>query len=125
MKKTSKDIEPYRIVTGAFKSSSNLGMSGAFIIPFESYKLRIISDDGSKSQWEHVSISLKNRCPNWKEMCFVKNLFWDEEETVIQYHPPKSKHINFHPFVLHLWKPVNIRIPLPPTILIGPSMEQT
>jgi len=28
---------------------------------------------------EHVSVSLEKHCPNWQEMYFVKDLFWDEE----------------------------------------------
>lgn len=40
--------------------------------------------------WEHVSVSLSNRCPTWEEMCMVKDIFWGEDECVIQFHPPKS-----------------------------------
>lgn len=57
--------------------------------------------------WEHVSVSLGNRCPTWDEMCFVKNLFWDEEDMVIQFHPAKSEYINLHPYALHLWRKEN------------------
>ena len=57
-------------------------------------------------QWEHVSVSGNRFCPNWAEMCWVKDVFWEDEECVVQYHPPKSDHINVHPFVLHLWRPI-------------------
>jgi len=84
--------------------------------------------------WEHVSASAPNRTPNWKEMCFVKDLFWSDEETVIQYHPPKVDYINFNPRVLHLWKPAKVKlrwsflrffiqpatIPMPPKWMVGP-----
>ena len=40
--------------------------------------------------WEHVSVSYKNRVPTWDEMCKVKDMFWNDEECVVQYHPPKS-----------------------------------
>lgn len=33
--------------------------------------------------WEHVSVSLSNRCPTWEEMCMVKDIFWGEDECVI------------------------------------------
>ena len=38
--------------------------------------------------WEHVSVSLpgQSRCPRWDEMCFIKDLFWAEDECVVQYH---------------------------------------
>lgn len=64
--------------------------------------------------WEHVSVSLSNRCPTWEEMCFVKNLFWSEEETVVQFHPKKSKYINNFPHVLHMWKRIGVDYELPP-----------
>jgi hypothetical protein len=84
--------------------------------------LRIIASNGEdlKERWEHVSISLANRTPNWKEMSFVKDLFWDEEECVVQFHPPRSCYVNYHPTCLHLWKPP-FEVRLPPTILLGPK----
>lgn len=69
--------------------------------------------------WDHVSVSLPNRCPNWKEMCFIKDLFFYLDETVIQYHPPKSEHINNHPYCLHLWRPHEYVIPLPMSSMVG------
>jgi hypothetical protein len=53
--------------------------------------LRIIANDASDpdtENWEHVSVSTAHRTPNWIEMCLVKDLFWTEEECVIQFHPP-------------------------------------
>lgn len=84
--------------------------------------LQIIASSGDPElgiEWEHVSVSLSNRPPNWEEMCFVKGLFWDDEETVMQLHPPRSKWINNHPHCLHLWKPKNQEIPLPPDVTVG------
>lgn len=57
--------------------------------------------------WEHVSIELfARRLPTWEEMCFVKDLFWDDEEEVVQIHPKKSQYVNMTE-ALHLWRPVN------------------
>ena len=121
MKKVNPELEKYRVTNGDFKSDSSYGSMGAFVVPssIDNAPMFVISDDGTDSKWEHVSISRKTRCPNWIEMCFIKDLFWSEEETVIQYHPPKSQYINEHSFVLHLWKPKKIKIPLPPSILVG------
>lgn len=72
--------------------------------------------------WEHVSICLKNRCPDWDEMCVVKNMFWGEDEAVIQLHPPKANYVNNMKNCLHLWKPIERysgKIPLPPDVLVG------
>lgn len=80
--------------------------------------LRIVSS-GSGSDWEHVSVSCQDRCPTWGEMCQVKDLFWSDEETVIQFHPKKSSYINAHEFCLHLWKRRGDNHPLPPSNLIA------
>lgn len=69
--------------------------------------------------WEHVSVSTKKRCPNWIEMSFIKDLFWAPEEVVMQLHPAKSDYINQHPHCLHLWKPTEQAIPLPPKWMVG------
>src|SRR5574343_250349 len=78
--------------------------------------------------WEHVSVSVmsKNtkksepRCPTWPEMCYIKSLFWDASDCVIQYHPSEAEYVSFHDYCLHLWRPINQVVPIPPTELIGP-----
>jgi hypothetical protein len=70
--------------------------------------------------WDHVSVSRKNRCPDWAEMCRVKNLFWEPEEVVVQYHPRKSEYKNWHRFCLHLWKPQNQELPTPNPLMVAP-----
>ena len=64
--------------------------------------------------WEHVSVSLRNRCPTWDEMCLVKDIFWRDDECVVQFHPPKSEYVNLHPYCLHLWKKIGEAVELPP-----------
>lgn len=68
--------------------------------------------------WDHVSASYRNRCLTWEEMCIIKNIFFSEDETVIQYHPAKEDYINNHPFTLHLWKPQILEIPRPPKNMV-------
>ncbi len=108
-----------------------MGNNGAFAFPH--YKVGgytiycIVSDGGG---WEHVSVTIApqgkdaTRTPTWDEMCWVKNQFWGEDECVIEYHPPKSEYVSCHPFCLHLWKPVGIDIPMPPSIMVGPSSHK-
>lgn len=64
--------------------------------------------------WEHVSVSYPNRCPTWEEMCKVKNMFWNEDECVVQYHPPKSEYVNNYPYCLHLWRKSGENFETPP-----------
>ena len=74
-----------------------------FKIPFRGRDLVVIASDWG--EWQQVSVSLKNRCPNWDEMCHVKDLFWNDEEECIQFHPKKSEYVNAMPYCLHIWKP--------------------
>lgn len=97
---------------------------GFFVIPRPSGVLRVLVSDGTEDNekgWEHVSVSLAGRRPNWDEMAAVKELWWHDEETVFQFHPAKSQYVNAHPHVLHLWRKRNSEIELPPTYLIAPE----
>lgn len=61
----------------------------------------ICSVDGD---YEHVSVSHKSKTPSWQEMVAIKNLFFEDEEEVVQFHPPKSEYVNYHENCLHLWR---------------------
>lgn len=87
-----------------------------FEIPTSRGVLLVMVSD--KLLWDHASVSLNNRVPTWKETCFIKDLFWEPEETVIQYHPAESEYINQHLFVLHLWRPQTVQIPMPPMAFV-------
>jgi len=92
---------------------------GKAIAPGPFRALTIIFSDGEG--WEHVSVSTPSRCPNWEEMTWIKNLFWGDDDVVIQYHPARSSYVNYHPYCLHLWRPQGIALPTPPSILVGPA----
>jgi hypothetical protein len=94
-----------------------MGNNGVFWIPYQSFTLQVIASDGQG--WKHVSVSLPHRCPHWREMCFSKDLFWDEEDVGIQSHPAKSEYVNLHDTCLHLWRPVGVEIPTPPKEWVG------
>lgn len=64
--------------------------------------------------WDHVSISRRDRCPTWEEMEHCKRMFFLPTETAMQLHVPPADHINIHKNVLHLWRPQNAEIPMPP-----------
>ena len=64
--------------------------------------------------WDHVSVSYTKRTPTWNEMCRVKDMFWNEEETVVQYHPKKSEYKNLCETCLHLWRKQGEEPELPP-----------
>lgn len=118
----------YRIRTHPILGSEDrAGNCGAFKIPVPGGLLVfVIADDGELlpegGKWEHVSVSIVDKpqvVPNWKTMCSIKDLFWDAEDCVVQYHPPRSEYVNRHPGTLHLWRPVDQRLPRPPRGLVG------
>lgn len=76
---------------------------GAFIIKLGAFRLRAIISCGQG--WDHVSVSLSNRCPTWDEMDKIKRMFWKDDEVVMQLHVNSGSKINIHPFCLHLWRP--------------------
>lgn len=110
--------EKYRVREGKMASDESFGNNGMFIVSLaHSQKVLVLASDGGG--WEHVSVSRRDRCPTWDEMCQVKEMFWDDEDCVIQYHPPKSEWVNNHPNCLHLWRRIGMEIPRPHPILVG------
>ena len=94
------------------------GTCGAFKIPIGNRVANVIasSSDGG----EHVSVSLDvDRCPKWNEMGVIKDLFFHETECVMQLHGPVEEHINNHDYCLHLWKPIDNKIPWPTSYMVG------
>jgi len=122
MRQNNLEIEKYRVKSGIKKSDASYGNNGVFIIPGKRFYLVCLVSDGAG--WEHVSVkvnahpSTPQRLPTWDEMNFIKQLFWDDAETVVQFHPRKDNYVNFHPFVLHLWKQVDSVFELPPRELV-------
>jgi len=91
------------------------GVDGGCVDIFFSYQkepaFAIFSFGGG---WDHVSASFRKRCPTWEEMCTIKDIFFNPDECAVQYHPAKSEYINRFPHCLHIWKPQNVEIPMPP-----------
>lgn len=86
-------------------------------------------EDGGKQRtvkWEHVSVHASanftgtwvNTTPTWDEMDYVKGLFWDPADVVMQLHVNDGKKIDIHKFTLHLWRPTDKDIPLPDPDLV-------
>jgi hypothetical protein len=109
-----------------FISDESYGTCGGFVIPRNGFPkgaffFCIASDGDGQIDWEHVSVSIpsEKRTPTWEEMCYIKSLFWNDDEPVMQLHPAKSEYINNHDYCLHLWRPIVQQIPLPDSILVG------
>lgn len=119
--------EPHRIQAPGYESryGDNFGI---FEIPFAQtgVRLRVLAQSGTNSReelgddyaWDHVSVSLPKRIPNWLEMSLIKTVFWSDDEAVMQLHVPAAQHLNVHPNCLHLWRPLLAEIPLPPATMV-------
>ena len=99
------------------------GMSGVIITP--RWEGTVIVSVGAG--WEHVSIAPKKKqiTPTWDEMCFIKELFWNDDEAVIEIHPAKDDYVNNMPNCLHLWRCSYKEMVLPPSCLVGIRKGQT
>lgn len=113
--------EQFRLRHGPMASDESNGNNGVFFIehpnPASSLTFKVICSDGGG--WQHVSVSLPKRCPTWEEMCHIKQLFWSDDECVVQYHPARRDYVNLHPFCLHMWKPADVAMPTPPSWMVG------
>lgn len=120
-------VEKGRIVDGSSFATEPGDRFGAFFLryPKSGERLKVIVGNGEGLEelgygepWDHVSVSCERRCPTWDEMCWIKALFFEDCECVVQYHPAKKDYVNCHPFVLHLWKPLNVDMPMPPIVAV-------
>lgn len=110
--------EKYRVREGRLGSNASFGCNGAFEVPLK-HGQRVFVIASNLMGWEHVSVSRRDRPPLWDEMCQIKALFWEEDDCVVQYHPPRSDYVNEHPNCLHLWRPTAEALPRPPKLMVG------
>lgn len=117
--------EEFRLIEHEmFGSDASYGNNGVFVVPYspkdltKASMMTVIASDGEG--WDHVSVTTRYpRCPTWEEMCYIKSLFWHEDDVVIQYHPAKVDYVNNHDYCLHLWRSQDYVIPTPPSIMVG------
>lgn len=77
--------------------------------------------------WDHVSVAPRKHSyiPSWDDMCAIKELFFKDNEAVIQIHPPKDEYVNDMPNCLHLWRANDKEMVLPPSFMVGRRKGQT
>ncbi len=125
--------EFHRVITGVYASSlkhhGNNGhfqiMRSTFGFPKEGKDISGLFTQASDGEgWEHVSVSVvakpgkKRRLPTHAEMEFVRFLFWNADDWVIEFHPPITEYVSNAP-CLHLWRPIDGGFPTPDSILVG------
>ena len=114
MKTIEKIMESKRVLIAG---KSKDGFCGEIHMPM--WRGTIVCSVGAG--WEHVSVapSRRNLTPSWDDMCIVKDIFWNDDEAVIQIHPPKSEYVNNLGNCLHLWRCYYKEMVLPPRVLVG------
>ena len=115
-KKPPKLAEKGRVRKGRYGSNASYGNNGFFIIKYKKVELMVMVSD--QEGWDHVSVSTEHRIPSWNEMNFIKDLFFEDHETVVQFHPKKTEYVNTNPHVLHLWRKQGREYELPPNIFV-------
>lgn len=117
-------LNKHRITEGMYSSDPSFGFNGLFQFMLGHHHVRVMASDGMG--WQHVSVSLAGNphtAPRWSVMCAVKDLFWEPEDVVVQFHPRASEYVSHHPGCLHLWRCTDGReFPTPPPIMVGPKV---
>lgn len=120
--KNLHDLDRYRDKDAEIRICGTIGNegNGCFKVFVHGRSFFVIASTGG--EWDHVSVSPCSRtrktCPTWEEMSAIKDMFFEPEETVVEYHPAKSQYINNHPYCLHLWRPQKKQLPTPPSIFV-------
>lgn len=119
-----KSIEEIKKTPNLFieAEAENDGMGGHYYDKYNNKNLNFIFS--YQLGWEHLSVSMPNKTPSWEQMCMMKDIFWGEDEVCIEYHPRKEEYVNNHPHCLHIWKPRDVEMPTPPSILVGFRNEE-
>jgi hypothetical protein len=115
------ELETYRVKTPEVLErygSYGDGTSGVFNIPYPASTIILKTIASSDGGWDHVSVSLPFRTPDWYEMRHIHRTFFKPNEIAWEYHVPPVNHINIMPNCLHLWRKHNFIMPLPPSVFV-------
>jgi hypothetical protein len=53
--------------------------------------------------WLHVSVSREKYIPSYEDLADVKRVFVGDALQAVQIFPRRERHVNLHPYALHLW----------------------
>lgn len=119
-----KSIEEIKRTPNLFieAETKNDGMGGKYYDKYTGKWLNFIFS--YQMGWEHLSVSMPSRTPTWEQMCVMKDIFWNKDETCVEYHPREEDYVNNHKHCLHIWRPTHESLPTPPSILVGFRSEE-
>jgi hypothetical protein len=121
------ELDEFRVRSGSVVrhyGSAGDSTCGVFLLrsPIDHAPICVIASSGMG--WDHVSVSRKNRIPNWIEMDHIKRKFFLPEEAAFELHVAESDHINDHQNCLHLWRPIDQDMPMPPKWMVGDEVKK-
>lgn len=73
--------------------------------------------------WDHVSVSFDCKTPSWSDMVEIKCMFFKPNEACAQFFPAECE--NKAPVCLHIWRPQNALLQMPPRWMVGIKDDQT
>lgn len=124
-----RNIDEIKQTSGmVIKKEGKDGFGGTvFPIEYKNGKVKIVKDIDKALHFmfswgcgfEHLSVSTPIKCPTWEQMCKMKDIFWRDDEVCMQLHPKKEDYVNCMQYCLHIWRPIDKEIPMPPNIMVG------
>lgn len=124
-----RNIDEIKQTSGmVIKKEGKDGFGGTvFPIEYKNGKVKIVKDIDKALHFmfswgcgfEHLSVSTPIQCPTWEQMCKMKDIFWRDDEVCMQLHPKKEDYVNCMDYCLHIWRPIDKEIPMPPSIMVG------
>lgn len=114
-----KAPEDHRVRVGNMRTTEEHGNNGVFKI-IEGYRseVQIVCIASDQNGWENVSVAVKKNgktiSPTHGQMQKVKELFWEAEDCVMQFYPPKSQSPKKGSKILYLWRKAgeNFAVPM-------------
>lgn len=97
-------LNKYRMpnpITGKMGDEHN----GIFQLRLEGSSLWFTVVATDNNGWDHVSIFTSERCPHFKELEQIKQLFFQAPKLAVPMYFFLDEHIDMHPNYLHLWGP--------------------
>ncbi len=92
-------------------NNERLKINNNFLVPLNNNKEAFVVASENFMGWNHVSAHVTEstgealkRTPSNEEMQFLRNLFFRENDVVLEFHPAKKDYVNNHSYVLHMWE---------------------
>ena len=124
-----RNIDEIKQTSGmVIKKEGKDGFGGTvFPIEYKKGKVKVIKNINKALHFmfswgcgfEHLSVSTPVQCPTWEQMCKMKDIFWRDDEVCMQLHPKKEDYVDCMKYCLHIWRPIDKEIPMPPSIMVG------